>query len=369
MSRTLLKYVGKLYLTFFGVLLLAVLGVFLVGDFGDRLRAYIDNPISDVLLLYWFKLLVAVQQLAPAAMLLAASAAVSTLRKRGEWTAMQALGASRWVVVLPVLISGAVLASGLVYFDDRVATHAGAQVDDITVHRFKRWGDYMMFYAPKQWLRVGDTVFHVRGERGDDGVVSDVSMFQVDKDFRVARRLDAQKVVPLGGERFRLEQGVERRFSPDGEMQREDFASREVTLAGMSPQTFRVRVGRAEYMPLKELLGQQEVRRKVGLPTERLALAVHNRFAYPFTGVVAAVLAALIALRPGRKGHLTLALVEGLTVTVVLFTSIMAARSLALGEHLSPAMAAWAPVGGLAVVTALLWAYWEGRLFPKRAPQ
>lgn len=358
MSFTLFKSIARLYVAVFALVLASVLVVFLVGDFADRLNAYLNRPSSDVLALYWNKLLVALHQLAPAAMLLAAGAAVSTIRHRGEWTAMQSLGMSRWVIVAPIAACTLLFSFGLVAFDEWVATRAGSRVDRMMVERFQRWGDYRFYYVPRQWFRVGDTIFYVRGE-SEATRLRDVSIFWFDSEFRLARRIDAETVSSLGGARWLVEGAVERRFEADGASPREVVARRELELPGTSPDTFRVQVGRPEQMKVGDLLAQLEIRGRVGLPTERLQLALHNRFAYPVTGFAATMLAVLLALRPSRRGHLTLALVEGLVVTLVLFGIILVGKSLVLGEHLPAAAAAWAPVFGLLAATWGTWWYSE----------
>jgi lipopolysaccharide export system permease protein len=116
-----------------------------------------------------------------------------------------------------------------------------------------------------------------------------------------------------------------------------------------------VKVGRPEQMRLSELNEQIRTRTEVGLPTRQFSLGYHNRFAYPFAGLPAALLAVGLALRPNRKGNLTTAMVEGLIVAVTLWGLMVVCRTLVLAERLSPAIAAWAPFVVLAVAAALLW--------------
>lgn len=367
MSRQLVKYVASLYLQ----LLLGALGgllvVYLVADFGDRLKAFIDKPLADVALLYWLKALVALQQLGPAGMLLAAAATVSTLRKRGEWVAMQSLGLSRAAVLGPVLGCSLVAWGALTAFDELVVTQAGTRMDHLLVNTFQSWGDFRFFYFPNQWLRAGPHIFQVRGERDDEGAQHDVTVLELDADFGVTRRLDVERLQSLGGDRWSLWGVEERRFEGPAQLTWAHHDHLELSLAGTAPETFRVQVGRPEYMRAGDLIDQRAIRAAVGLPAGRFELALHNRFAYPMTGVAAALLAMTLALRPNRRGHLTLALVEGLLVAVILFSLLLVTRALALGNHLSAPGAAWGPVLGLAAVSVALWwwqepgAVWRGR--------
>jgi lipopolysaccharide export system permease protein len=364
-SPTLFRFVARLYLSLFVVALPGVVLVFLVADFGDRLSVFLNHRVLDVAELYWHKSLMTLHQLSPAAMLLAAGATVSVLRKRAEWTAMQALGASRWTVVAPVLVCASIMAVGLMAFDELVVTRSGERVDGLMANRFGRWGDYGFFYFPKQWFRVGSDIVHVRGESEAEGRLRDVTVYRLREGFQLAARIDADAIEPRGGERWALFEAVERRFEADGTSTLQRFPETELTLGGSDPQTFRIRQGRPEQMPLADLRAQQVIRAKVGLPVERFLLAMHNRFAYPLTGVAAALLAMSLALRPSRRGHLTLALIEGLLVSLALFAFMLMGKALVLGEHVSAGFAAWAPVVGLVLMGSGLWAYSEGQLMPR----
>ncbi len=69
-----------------------------------------------------------------------------------------------------------------------------------------------------------------------------------------------------------------------------------------------------------------------------------------------------LALRPNRRGHLTLALIEGLLVSLALFAFMLAGKALVLGEHVSPGVAAWSPIIGLVMLGAGMWLESEGWL-------
>ncbi len=366
MSGVLFRSVAKLYVLLAASMLAGVVVIYLVADFGDWVRIYVNRPWTDVGLLYWFKAQVAVQQFAPAALLLAGGAAVTVLRRRGEWTAMQALGFSRWAMVAPVLASAGLAALVLVAFDDRVVTTAGTRIDELMVQRFGRVGDTGVFYAPKRWFRVGRHVVHLMGEAPREGPLTEVSVFELGPQFELQRRLEAARMFSVGGGRWRLEGVSERRFG-EGSAAPVVKADEVLELEGTTPDTFRIQVGRPELMPFGELLEQERLRAKVGLTSGRFWYAFHSRLAYPVTGVAGALLAALLALRPSRKGALALALVEGAGISFGLFTVTLAGKALVLGEHAPAWGAAWAPVVGLVVAAVMVWLASEGRFGLRRA--
>ena len=361
MSGTLFRYVVRTYLGFAVGILAALVAVFLVVDFVDRARNYTgEGWVWNVLVLYANTALLAVQQLGPAALLLAAGASVSALRKRGEVTAMRALAFGPKALYLPVAACVAVACTGLIAFDEWVAVKASRTVEEITTQRFNRWGDWGMYNNPKQWFRKGDQIFYLRGGSAEEGF-ENVAILTVTPDFRLARRLDAKFMRPLEGTRWRLEGVVDRTFTPDGQSQVREVTEGEYDL-GAPAKTFRIRPGRPEQMRLAVLREQIRARGEVGLDSRQFSLTLHNRFAYPLAGFPAALLAVGLALRPSRKGHLTVAIVEGLLVCVTMWSLMVVARTLALSERLTPAFAAWLPTSLLVVGAFLLWLRGEGRL-------
>jgi lipopolysaccharide export system permease protein len=360
-NRTLFRYVARTYVQFAVGIFAAVLTIFLVVDFVDRARNYSgEGWVWNVMLLYANKALVATQQLGPAALLLAAGAAVSSLRKRGEVTAMQSLTFGPSALYLPVALCVGLACVGLVAFDEWVSVRASRRVEEITTQRFNRWGDWGLYHSPKQWFRRGEHIFYLRGGSAQDGF-DNVSVITVTPDFRLARRLDAKGMHSVEGTRWKLTGVVERSFTKDGKSSVRELEEAEYDL-GVQAQTFRIRPGRPEQMRLPVLREQIVAREEVGLESRQFSLALHNRFAYPLAGFPAAMLAVGLALRPGRKGHLTVAIVEGLLISVTMWGLMVVARTLVLTERLTPVVAAWMPTALLVVGAVLLWLRGEGRL-------
>jgi lipopolysaccharide export system permease protein len=364
--KTLFFYVLRTYLKSVVGIFAAVLTVFLVVDFVDRARAYTGEGWAwDVLRLYANKALVATQQLGPAALLLAAGATVSTLRKRGEVTALRALTFGPGALYLPMGLCALAVCLGLIAFDERVVVKASRRVDEITTQRFNRWGDWRLYYTPKQWFRRGEHVFFLRAGSAEEGF-RDVAILTLTPEFRLSRRLDAEAMYPLAGTRWRLTGVVERTFSPEGRTEVRTLAEAEYDL-GVPVHSFRIRPGRPEQMRTAELREQIVAREEVGLASRQYELALHNRFAYPIAGFPAALLAVGLALRPNRRGHLTAAIVEGLLITVAMWGLMVVCRTLVMTERLEPFVAAWLPALVLSVAAAGLWLRREGLLqLPRR---
>jgi len=355
MRGLLLRHLLRRYLVLVGAVLSGVLVVFLVADFVDRARAYTGpNWVRDVAELYGWKAVVATHQLAPAALLLASATLVSLLRRRGELTAILALGFGRRVLFLPVAVVALVTAIALGLLDEFVVGHASRRVDEITALRFHRWGDWRSFYERKQWFRHQDLILHL--EDGDvESGFRGVTVLRLTPDFGLAERVDAEGMEHAGGTRWRLVGVTRRVFDRQGGLRLTHLPEDTVDL-GITRAVLGIRPGRPEQMRLPVLRQQIRARRAVGLSDRLYVLALGNRFLYPLAGVAAALLAVALALRPGRGSSLTSALVEGLAVTMGLWGLTVVARALVNAGRMAPLLAAALPVVLLAAaLVVLLW--------------
>jgi lipopolysaccharide export system permease protein len=358
--RTMFRYVTWAYLQAFAGIFLAVLIIFLMTDFVDRARSYTGpNWVFDVAELYAWKAVLVAQQLGPAALLLAAGAVVSVLRKRGELTAINALAFGPRSLYFPIGLCALVAALGLVVFDEVAVVRAGPRVDEITTGRFNRWGDWRFYYQPKQWYRRGDRIFYLKGGDAASGF-EDVTILKLSDQFVLEQRVDAARMVHLHGTLWRLEGVADRTFVGEDRAELSVAQERDYDL-GAPKDAFRIRKGRPEQMHLSTLVEQIDARAEVGLSTARFSLAMHNRFAYPLAGFPAAMLAVGLALRRERKGHLTTALVEGLFIAMALWGVMVVCKTLVLSDRMAPALAAWTPFTVLVVASLAVFLRTDGR--------
>lgn len=334
------------------VCLAGIVGIYLIIDFADRAHHYQgEGAAQAVALLYACKALVVGHQLFPAVALLGASAAASGMRARNEVAAMAALTITpRWIhAALLLLTLGAVGCD--VALDEALIGKAGQKADRLMAERFQQWGDFTSFFGRRSWFRSGDRIYLLRGE--EDGVFTQVSLFEVDAEMRLQRRIDAARMEPLGAGLWRLRDGAWRTFSGGDESEAAPFKELELKLDA-SPDHFTVRLGRPEQLRFTELGEEARRRAELGLVSQPYLLARQLKLAGPLRALPAALLGIALALRRNRKGHLTATLVEGVVVVAVMWGADILFRALAGAGHLGPATAAWLPLVLLSVAAVWL---------------
>ena len=347
-ARTLVAFLGALA---------GVLVIFLAVDFVDYADQFTGPGwLLPALELYANKTALVVRQVAPAAMIVGAGLAVSGLRQTREWTAMRALGLGPWRVAAPVSFVAVLAGLALVVVHEKVGVHAAERVDEIRATRFGRPSERRRIEAaraPKRWFRGADgrRIYHLRGAL-EGGGFEHVTILEVTPDFRLGRRIDAERMRPDGAG-WILEEAVERTFRPDGTLELDRSDLRRIVL-DEPPEAFSVAPGKPAQMTFGRLVHQIGVRRRTGLPVAQFELERYDRLAYPFAGLPGALLAVALALRRERRGHVSAALLESVGVTLLFWGAQGVSAALGLSGSVPAWVSSWAP--DLLFLAAGLWA-------------
>ncbi len=347
------RHVARRFVTSFVEVLLGVCLLYAIIDFSDRSGDYTGPGwVSWVLQLYANRLAKVAVLVSPAAMLVAAGLTVSSLRSRSELAAILSAGRSPFRLAVPIFAC-ALAAGGIVYaFDDAVAVHAALRAERITAEHFHVWGSWRTYFERQTWLRLGGTVLHVGDPTPDHGF-RDATVLEMSSDFSLRRRVDARRMSPAGGDLWLLSGARVRTFDGD----RESFARMDtlrLSLPG-ADAIHDILPGRPEMLSRAELRSQIRLRRRLGLSTDEDWFEYFGRVAYVLVGAAGTLLAAALALRGGRRGHVATSLLEGLVVAGSLWGSLGVARALSISGKFSPATSAFAPeVLALALGTALV---------------
>ncbi len=334
--------------------------IYLVIDFADRAHGFSGRAWGKAVLeLYANKAAVVGYQLAPAALILAAALLVTLLSRRGELTALYALGVRPLRLAAPVAAFAAVLGVLLFWLGEKVVISADARAEEIQVKRFNRWGDWATYHTGSSWLRGREgRIFHLGPPR--DGGWEPATVLELAKPFRLARRIDARRIEPaglaVGGSRFMLFDATVTTYGLEGgpggtiEEQRADV------LVEIFPETaadLELRGGRPRQLPWRQLREQVGRREHAGQRAREYELALAERLAQPVQVVPAALAALGIALtlqRPRRRTPLAGAVASGIALSMVLWAASVVAHAVSLGGSLGPWTAGAIP----AAVSALL---------------
>jgi lipopolysaccharide export LptBFGC system permease protein LptF len=336
--------------------------IYLVVDFADRAHGFAGRAWGKAALeLYANMAAVVAYQLAPAALIIAAALLVTLLSRRGELTALFALGVRPLRLALPIAAFAAVLGVGLFWLGEKVVVRADARAEEIQVKRFNRWGDWATYHTGSSWLRGKEgRIFHLG--LSVDGGWEPATVLEIALPFRLARRIDARRLEPAGGPplpggaRWWLFDATETTYGLDGGPGGTITERHAEVLQEVFPETatdLELRSGRPRQLPWRQLREQVRLRAQAGQPAREYELALAERAAQPVQVVPAALAALGIALslqRTRRRSPLAGAVAAGIALSMVLWAASVIAHAVSMGGGLSP----WAAGSLPALVSALL---------------
>jgi lipopolysaccharide export system permease protein len=350
------RYVARRFLLSFAAVLAGVCALYGVIDFADRAGDYTGAAwFLWVLRLYGNRLAKVAVLVSPAAMLIAAGLTLSALRARSELVAAVAGGSSAARLVWPLVACSLLTGLAVYQFDDAVAVHAALEAERISAEHFHIWGAYRTYLAPKRWMKLEGRILQL-GDPLPGGGFQGASVFQMSKDFSLARRIDAETMVPVGGDSWLLRGVQVRSFDGSGGTQSHFERVPELRLDMPGAAAIQqVAPGRPEMFSRGELRRQIDVRQLLGLGTDEQWFEYYSRLAYVLVGCAGTLLAAALALRANRRGNVSTALLEGLVVAAALWAFQGVAKALSLSGKLPPLVCAFAPeLFGVAAGLALL---------------
>ena len=330
--------------------------IYLVIDFADRAHTYTGRAWGRAAAeLYANKAAVVTYQLAPVALIIAAALLVTILSRRGELTALFALGVRPLRIAAPVAAFAALLGLSLIWLGEGVVVGADARAEEIQVKRFNRWGDWATYHAGSSWLRGKDgRIYHLGPER--DGGWEPATVLEIAAPFRLSRRIDARRIEPAGPGRWRLLDAVETRYElyggPGG-----TIAERRVDVLTErfpeSPADLELRNGRPRQLPWRQLREQVRRREKAGQRAREYEVALAERATMPIQVVPAALAGLGLAFklqRPRRRMPLAGAVALGMGLSMLLWAASVIGHAIGMSGAVEPWVGAAIP----GAVSALL---------------
>ncbi|MFL5423277.1 MAG: LptF/LptG family permease [Myxococcales bacterium] len=412
------RYVARQLVRIFLATLGGVVLLYLAVDFADRAHGFSGRAWGRAVLeLYWNKAAVVAYQLAPAALIIAAALFASLLARRGELTALYALGVTPRRLAAPVGAVGLVFGVVLFFLGEQVVVRADARAEEIQVQRFQRWGDWASYHSGTSWLRgqteeraspatgVGGTPEHSAEERASpatgvggkpeqsaeeraspaspvaqarrpeqtvtrmyhlgpqrDRGWEPATILEIEPPFRLARRIDARRIEPAGPGTWRLLDAVETRYALSSEPGGAIVERRANVLIERFPETasdLALRSGRPRQLPLHTVREQADRRARLGQPVREWRLAIWERIGQPVSIVPAALAGfAVILWRARRRRRLPLAgaVALGIGLSLALWAISIVAHATSLSGGIPPSAAGALPsVVASCVAAFCLW--------------
>jgi lipopolysaccharide export system permease protein len=336
------RYLLREYLKFFSLALTALVIIYLLIDFFEKIRRFVEYGTTPLPILFFFSLKLPriIFEMTPLALLFATVLVLSYFTRTQEITAMKAGGVSLMRVMTPLLGLGLVVGFVLMMANWSLIAMANRQAKMIRQTQIEKKPQTAYFKQQQVWLRLDHRTFlNIQLIEPSQQVMYGISLYKLTPDFSLQETLEAKELRYQDGQ-WLLLKGVYRRFGQDFTMQTEEFEMRPLIL-NRKPEDFQGVMLREDEMTYSELLQYRERLSREGFNSNRYQVELSSRWALPFVSLIMVLVGIPSGLRGGPRTGLAKGI--GLCLMIALAYWFMLSLSLSLGRGgvLPPVLSAW----------------------------
>jgi len=338
---TIARYVVATYLRVFAVSIVAAAGLFVVIDFFARIGNlfYYEPSLTSVVAYFAFKLPRVVSEIYPAAALLAVFIAIGMLARHREILALMACGMSTFRLVVPLLVTSALLSCGFLVWNETVVPVASTRsrlINDIVIKKKDYHG---RFDANGLWLYSRNGFLNVDYFDANNNALYGLTLYEASPSFRLNRIIEIPQAHWENGT-WKLSDGTVKNLGPNGEIVLRTLQSGEFELT-TKPDEFSQRRRQAHEFSYRDLKRQIDVVRAKGLDANALLIDLYAKIAWPFSGFITVFLGFPLAVRGGHRGGIAYNLALGMVVGFAYWITVALAGAAGQNGGLPPLAAAW----------------------------
>ncbi|MFQ5896645.1 MAG: LPS export ABC transporter permease LptF [Candidatus Methylomirabilia bacterium] len=340
-SRIIDRHMVREYLTYFAYGLGVGAVLILIATLLQKLDNFLvfRPPLRFIMEYLIYRIPTDLYQGLPVVTLVATIFLFLSMARYHELTALKAAGVSLYRIVLPILLLGLGVSAASVVFQETFLPVLNAKAREVDRVKIKRNLPRHLQRQTQLWYRSSDAGFF-RIELLDPvgQVMDDVTVLQIDRDFRVRSRLDARRArwTPMGWE-FR--EGLFREFGGGNQVEAVPFRTTTFALPEDLEDFTQLQTSPDE-MSYAELRAYLEKLQASGHHVRKYLVKLYSKLSFPLVHLIIPLVAipfALVAPTGGRIIGIGLAIV--LTVGYWVVHSL--AISFAKADMLPPLLAAW----------------------------
>jgi len=343
------RYMFREFVRAAAACILGFMLLFLLIDFVNSAEKLLRNNASFSEIGWYYVSIVpkVFVMISPVGTMLAVLVVISVRMRGNELTAMYSGGYSLASICVPVLV-GCVLVSALsLLCSEFLAPAANRHAREIKRLRLRPGSVAAQFSGKRYWMRGEGGILSATLVDTQTKSLKGFLYFEIDRDFRPVRRVEAREAGILPDGSWKLRRGEERLLGENPRV--EKFESRiyrfpetiEGFLDGETPP---------EEMTFPELSAYIDELHRKGFEARRQETDLQAKISYPLLNALIAMLAIPFALRSPRSGGVWRNIGLGLVVGFACWVILSASLSLGKKGVIPPSLAAWLP-GALFVAT------------------
>jgi lipopolysaccharide export system permease protein len=355
------RYITAAFVRYFSMVLVMVVAIYLSVDFLGRIDNFIEDqvPVAEIAFFFLLKIPLIISQITPVGVLLTVLIIFGLMNKNNEIIALKSSGISVFYLLVPVAAMGALVSVILFMFSEVVVPISVSEAN-----RIAEAGDETPRTVPREniWIRSGQNIVHVKYYRPEDETYSGMTIYFLDGEFNLVRRIDALSAQYHQG-RWELTGCMEQSFSRGaakgggsefkGPPQVRQYDQKQLDLA-VSPEDFK-RVaresGEMNFIALGRYLQKAE---SDGYDATRYRVDFHAKTAFPLVCLVMSLMGAAVALGGTTRDGMAVSFAYGIVIAFLYWSVYSFCLSLGYGGMLPAWLAPWCANAMFGLATAVM---------------
>jgi lipopolysaccharide export system permease protein len=341
--KLLTRYVLKEFLKIFLLSSIALVSIYLLIDFFEKVRVFLKYKPELVNIVEYFSYQIPkiVYDTTPVAILLSTLITFGTFSKNNEITALKSAGISPYKTALPVLGISALLGLILLYANTDLIPSGIKHAEFIRSVSIEKRGEFSYFRQNKIWFRTENHIlFNVQLIDPDRHKILGIGIYKLSDSFALKEEIDARELV-YEKSNWYLISGIRRRFLGGGEIQTETFEKEKIDL-DKSPEDFKQIGIQEDQLKYDELKNYVKKLSAEGYITTRYWVDLDGRIAFPMVNIIMAIIAIPFGMKNDqRSGGISKGI--GISLAIGFSYWIIYAISTSLGHNgtIPPLLSAW----------------------------
>jgi lipopolysaccharide export system permease protein len=348
------RYLVEEFLRILGLCLVAFLVVYLIADFSDRIDDFLKHQASVGAVIRYFlvRIPLIINEVLPIAVLAAMLLGLGGLSRHNEITAMRACGLSSVQIVAPLFLTCLLLSVMVFYWNENVVPYFASRAHYINTVEIKKRQMQGLMGDQQLWAHGQDTFYNIQSFDPRSRALIGITIYPINPEFHLKGLVEIPRA-KWNGKEWAFREGVERRFTADGEIETVKLDPGTLNLREKPADLMAARRD-AEEFSYRELSELVESLRKKGLDTTEYNVDLHLKLAVPFICTVMGLISMPLGMRNLRGSSLANNIGAGLLIGSTYWFVLALAVSLGHSGALPPIVAAWTANGIFAAIGLFL---------------
>lgn len=334
------RYLIKEIIKYFGIVLVAATGIYLVVDFFENIDKFLDAGLTVLRMLQFLqlKLPLIIAQITPVGILLAVLITFGLMNKNNEIIALKSGGMSIYYFIRPIFAVGLFVSILLFLLTEIVVPVTISKASDIYRIEVKKYtqtkGQKNIWFKSHRCIAF-ITYFNPRGK-----TISGITLNYFDSQFKLERRVDAARG-EFQKDRWVFKDIMEQTLDKQTGSYKIQFHKEKAEKIDFLPEDLQRVAKKSEEMSYKELLSYIQEVEAEGYDATPYRVDLHGKFALPVASLIICLIGVGITVRKISRHGFAVNIALGVLMIFLYWIFHSFCMSLGYGGMLPPAMAAW----------------------------